>query len=80
MVDLVGSGGAVQAATQALKSATQQDVSSVQGIDPNQAGQQPVNAVQTASEAQAPNHNAGLKGERPENTEVPRGTYLDVSA
>ncbi len=80
MVDLVGSGSAVQAATQALKSATQQDDSSVQGIDPNRAGQQPVNAVQTANDAQAPNHNAGLTGERPEKTDVPRGTYLDVSA
>jgi hypothetical protein len=65
MFDLIGSGSAVQAATQALKSATQQDDSSVQGIDPNQAGQRSVNAVQTASEAQAPNHNTGLKGERP---------------
>jgi len=88
MIDLVGSGTNVQAATEALRQATQQDSTSVQTINPAQENQQPVNAVQTADdaarevieEATTPNVNAGLTGERPDNTDTPRGTYLDISA
>lgn len=80
MVNSVGSGSVVQAATEALKQATQQDNSSVQSIDPARAGQEPANAVETVRQAETRQHNAGMTGERPDDMEAPRGSYLDISA
>ena len=88
MINLVGSGTNVQAETEALKQATQQDNTSVQSSNPGQESQQPMNAVRTADdaarevieEATPPNVNAGLSGEHPDKMDTLRGTYLDISA
>ena len=47
MVDFVGSGAQVQAATKVSRQATQQDSTSVHAINPAQENRQPVNAVKT---------------------------------
>ena len=88
MIDLVESGTDVQAETEAFKQAIQQDNASVQSSNPAQESQQPENAVRTADdaarevteEATSPNVNADLSGEHPDNTDMLRGTYLDISA
>lgn len=69
MVNSVESGSNVQLVTAAFQQATQ---SSGAGME--------VNPVEQPAKTEPNQYNAGLKGEKPEDTDTVPGTYLDITA
>ena len=76
MVDSAKIGSYVQQVTEAYRNATQSDRTGIE-IDHNAD-----NRAQPVTPAAPPplQHNTGLKGEEPEDTNTPRGAYLDITA
>lgn len=69
MVNSVESGSNVQLVTAAFQQATQ---SSGAGME--------VNPAEQLAKTEPNQYNAGLKGEKPEDTDTVPGTYLDITA
>ena len=69
MVNSVESGSNVQLVTAAFQQATQ---SSGAGIE--------ASPVEQPAKTEPIQYNAGLKGEKPEDTDTVPGTYLDITA
>lgn len=79
MVDSVGFSTNQVLAAQLARQAIQAQAQSVGTITPQTAEGgghgQPRGHTQAA---QIPNHNSGLKGEKPDRMDVPRGHHLDI--
>lgn len=81
MVDAVGS-TSPSATAQIIRQAIQTDQQTVGSIATQSqgGGQGTASARNNAPPVpETPNHNAGLKGERPDDPNAPRGTFLDIS-
>lgn len=82
MVDAVGSTSPSLTA-QIVRQVTQADQQTVSSIAAQSQGSgQGTSSARTSTPPpvqESPNHNAGLKGERPDDPNAPRGSFLDIS-